>query len=521
MRITLVYPPVAIPTSAPLGIAALKGFVEKNSNINVKCVDINLSYYENVLDKFINKEFDIGKGEKSRQLVKKAKDIFKKGGKDFYDPKVYNPCANEFFHLVEKVSEINNNSLFEFIYGQNDNVRNSLFRYLEKIGKPDAVGFSILTAEQIPHSIAMAKLIKEELKVPVIFGGGAVRVSPELFLDKFSQYIDYVVKGDGEYALLRLLRGIKEGNLKDINNLIYRKNNKIESNDEIITEKLDFLPAPDYSDFELDNYFCPKKVISVLTSRGCYWRKCAFCSDCDAVSMNYRIRSVRNLMEEIKLLKTKYKTDYFYFADEMIAPSRFKAISEGLIQNNIGLNYYTQAMPIKEFDNELLKTMYKSGCRAIMWGVESGSQRVLDLINKNTNVTDIQNVLRQSNSAGIKNAVYAFGGFPTETEEEYKQTLQFLQRNMAYIDVQFTGLFRLTKNSEIYKNPAKFSITNIIENKSVNPFVPIYSYETKEGITQQKSVELYDENLSFFLGLNKFSPFLGKFRDHMLIVFND
>ena len=326
-------------------------------------------------------------------------------------------------------------------------------------------------------------------------------------------FIDFVINGDGEVALKGLLEG---KNKEDIKNIVYKKEGDIISNKEGNID-INNTPHPDFSDFELDDYFSPHRVIPTLTSRGCYWKKCSFCADYNAISMQYRVKEVNKLIEELKFLKEKYKTNYFYFADEMISPVMFNKISEALIKEGLQIKYYTQARP-KDFSLELLKKMRESGCTAIMWGVESACQRILDLINKGTNVNEVEKTLRQSHEAGIKNAVYAFGGFPTEKEEEYNKTIEFLKRNRDYIDLQFTGLFRLTKNSRIAKDISGFKIGSIKENE--DPFDPNYDYKADEGISQERSLELFNKNYTFFLSLNKFSPFLGKFRDHMLVYFS-
>ena len=92
-------------------------------------------------------------------------------------------------------------------------------------------------------------------------------------------------------------------------------------------------------------------------------------------------------------------------------------------------------------------------------------------------------------------------------------------RNNEYIDLQFTGLFRLTKDSRIAKDVSKFGVESIKESEDL--FDPTYEYEVKEGISQKRLVELFNKNYTFLLSLNKFSPFLGKFRDHMLVYFTE
>jgi len=522
MKLSLIFAPQSMPTSAPLGIAHLKSFIESNSDTKVKNIDLNPFFYSNTIKNFIEGKFalykDKDKNEKSRELIKKAEEIFKGKNKDaFFKPEIYNPCAHEFLYLFERIFAVNTPLLLKYIKNERD-ISNALSPFAEKIysEKPDILGFSILSPEQIYFSLALAKKIKQDLKIPIIFGGSAVRLYPKEYLKNYD-FIDYVIKGDGEYPLLNILEGKDK---KDIPNLAYKEDNKIQINKEENTTDLDKLPFPDFSDFELENYFCPEKVLTILSSRGCYWRKCAFCVDYDSVAMQYRVKSIPRLLEEINYLKKKHNTKFFFFADEMIAPARFKQISQELIKNDTGISYYAQAKPVKEFNKELFKEIHKSGCKVLMLGVESGCQRILNLINKGTDVRDVENFLKNSHEAGIKNAVFAFGGFPTEKEEEYKKTLDFLNKNRKNIDIQFTGYFRVAKNSRIIKNPERFGITEILIDKESYPLMPIYHYKVKEGIDEKKSAELFKQNYTFFLEMNKFSPFLGKFRDHILVYYS-
>jgi hypothetical protein len=515
MKTCLVFPPQIIPTSAPLGIALLKSYIENSLKINVKNIDLNLYFHNNVINNFLEEKFtlynDKEKNKNSIELIKKSIEIFKKQNEDFFNPEIYNPCANEFLYLFEKIFNTNKPILKNFIDDKED-TSGALSPFTKEITKekPELIGFSILTTEQIYYTLALAKKLKQELNPKIIIGGAAVRLFPEKFL-KYD-FIDFVINGDGEIALKGLLTG---KNKEEINNILYKKDGKIMSNEEKNID-INSTPPADFSDFNLDDYFSPKRVITTLTSRGCYWKKCTFCADYNAISMQYRTKDIDKLTEELEFLKEKYSTNYFYFADEMISPIMFKKISEALIKEDLQIKYYVQARP-KDFNIELLKQMKQAGCTTIMWGVESACQRILDLINKGTNAIEIENTLKQSNAAGIKNAVYAFGGFPTETEEEYNKTIEWLKRNKEYIDLQFTGLFRLTKNSRIEKETDKFKITSIEE--SGDEFDPNYDYEIEEGIDQKKSLELFNKNYTFFLSLNKFSPFLGKFRDHMLVYF--
>ncbi|MEA2037990.1 MAG: cobalamin-dependent protein, partial [Nanoarchaeota archaeon] len=500
MKTCLVFPPQIIPTSAPLGIASLKGYVEAKLKEKVKNIDLNLYFHNNVIDNFLEGKFalynDEEKNEHSMELIKKSIEIFKKKSEDFFNPEVYNPCANEFLYLFENVFNGNKPLLNGFIDGE-ESMGEALLPFTKEITKekPELVGFSVLTTEQIYYSLALAKKLKQDTDAKIIIGGATARLFPERFL-KYD-FVDFVINGDGEIALKELLDG---KNIGEIKNVLYKKDSKIIKNQE---ENVDInkIPAPDFSDFELDDYFCPETVIPNLTSRGCYWKKCTFCADYGTTAMQYRTKEVDRLIEELRFLKEEYNTNNFYFADEMVSPAMFNKMSEKLLGDDLKIKYYTQARP-KDFNLELLKKMNKSGCKTIMWGVESACQRILNLIDKGTNIDEIGNILRWSNESGIKNAVYAFGGFPTEKEEEYNQTIEWLKMNKEYIDIQFTGLFRLTKDSRIEQDMDKFGIESKKEWGDV--FDPSYEYSVKEGISQEKSLDLFQKNYTFFLGLNKF-----------------
>ena len=109
MKLCLVFPPQIIPTSAPLGIALLKSYIESQLKEKVKNIDLNLYFHNNVIDNLLKERFFLynnkEKNNRSIELIKRAIEIFKKEDEDFFNPAVYNPCANEFIYLFEKIFE--------------------------------------------------------------------------------------------------------------------------------------------------------------------------------------------------------------------------------------------------------------------------------------------------------------------------------------------------------------------------------------------------------------------------------
>ena len=200
MKTCLVFPPQIIPTSPPLGISLLKSYVEKNTEQKVKNIDLNLFFHNNVIQNFIDGKFPIysedKKNNKSIELIKKSLEIFKKQEKsivtkksksqkslsdfirksDFFNPDVYNPCANEFLYLFDKIFNANRPLLESFVNNQAE-IGNALAPFTKEIIKesPELIGFSILTTEQIYYTLALAKKTKTRDKCKDNHRGGVCK----------------------------------------------------------------------------------------------------------------------------------------------------------------------------------------------------------------------------------------------------------------------------------------------------------------------------------------------------------
>ena len=151
----------------------------------------------------------------------------------------------------------------------------------------------------------------------------------------------------------------------------------------------------------------------------------------------------------------------------------------------------------------------------IMWGVESGCDRVLKLINKGTNKKDIAKVLDYSKKAGIINITYVLFGFPTETKEEFLETIEFLNFNAENIDLVSPTVFGLQKDTFVYNNPAKFGIKKIYEEKRTI-LEPKITYEVKEGLTQKQASKLRDCYKKTINKIIKYPREMNYFREHMI-----
>ncbi|MBW3019857.1 radical SAM protein, partial [Candidatus Woesearchaeota archaeon] len=337
--------------------------------------------------------------------------------------------------------------------------------------KPDLIAFSIVYSSQAFYALSLLKELKD---YKTIVGGPAVNeklinVSTQFLKDE-RELLDYV----GNY-----------------------KSDVIE------------YPPVDFSCYDLKKYFTPEPLIPLKTSNTCYYKKCAYCSHfCDVPYEEYDL----NLIEAtVKRSKAKH----FFLMDEMIPVPRLLKLAEMFKRLNVYWTCQLKPIPLMTFD--VLKTLRESGMTQILWGVESASDRVLKLMCKGTQKSNIEEVLKNSHNAGIKNIVYIIFGFPTETKEELLETINFMVKNSEYIDLVSTSIFGLQAGTPIYKNPEKFSITKIHEEERT-VLDPKITYEISQGLTQEEATKIRQGYKSTLEKINKYPKTMNFFREHMFYL---
>jgi len=159
-------------------------------------------------------------------------------------------------------------------------------------------------------------------------------------------------------------------------------------------EDLKALPAPDFDGLPLDRYFAPKLVLPYDPTRGCYWGKCTFCHYglAEVGTAAYRERDVAGAVAHLRALSEKYGTKHFYFSQDSVAPKTVVKLAQAIADANLEIRWATDLKPEKYLTQERADVLRKGGAVACALGVESGSQRVLDLIDKGA---PIEVVLRQ------------------------------------------------------------------------------------------------------------------------------
>jgi radical SAM superfamily enzyme YgiQ (UPF0313 family) len=324
---------------------------------------------------------------------------------------------------------------------------------IAKTAKSQIVGFTIYkTTKHI--SLAVARKIKEKYPDKIIIFGGPecfIGGNPGEFLKDES--VNYVVTGEGERVLPELINKIRHNrNIDSCKGVMYKKDGQLKyTGDRLPLKNLNSLPFPDFSGLT-KLYKGQSVILPIQASRGCI-NRCAFCSE-GVYWKKFRSMSGRRVFNEIEEQVEKYGADQFAFHDSLINGNMKELVifCDLMIKNKLNLILHKnnsaalssnfsdilwggQALVRPEMTIEILKKMKRAGCYRLSYGIESGSQKVLNAMNKRFTLKEALNVLRNTHNAGIIVQMNIIIGFPTETKDDFRQTMEFIKEARPYIDV--------------------------------------------------------------------------------------
>ncbi len=342
-------------------------------------------------------------------------------------------------------------------------IRKELNRWADKLFKTGAnvIGISVIY-DSVTICIELAKEIKrrDPTKI-VIFGGSQCHRGflTREFLNEKS--VDIYVIGEGEESINEILKKLETEKKIDFckGTIIRRDESLKDCGDREPIKDLDKIPFPDYGDLPLGDY-TQRDYIAILGSRGCISR-CLFCQDPQNVP-HYRSRSAKNIFMEMEL---RYKQGYreFYFND-LVMNGDVKVLNElcDILMKqpwHKHINIGGQMKCRKEMTPSIYKKLKAVGCHQIMFGVESGSQIILDKMRKGITVKSIEQNLKFCTKAGILAEIALIVGFPGETNETFAETISLIRQNHEFIDT-IAALYSLDlrTGSPIANNYEKFGL---------------------------------------------------------------
>ncbi|MGC8756749.1 MAG: B12-binding domain-containing radical SAM protein [bacterium] len=306
--------------------------------------------------------------------------------------------------------------------------------------QPDIVGISALTLEA-PAMYQIARFVKMITDIPVIVGGPHATSVPEEVIK--NQNIDIVVMGEGEITFKELLDFYEHGSrgLFEINGIVYKNNGKIvttPARDYIY--HLDEMPFPAWDLVELKKYAVTASMSTVgfrpymvlLTSRGCPFH-CTYCHN--IMGKKFRARSVENVLEEMRILIEKYHINDFEIIDDIsnFNRERFKQIMRGIIDRGWKVTLsFPNGVRTDLLDEEIVRLMRQAGTAEISIAVETVSPRLQKMVKKNLNLEKVKRMIDVCADEGMFIRAFFMLGFPTETEQELKATIDFACKSKVH-----------------------------------------------------------------------------------------
>jgi radical SAM superfamily enzyme YgiQ (UPF0313 family) len=323
------------------------------------------------------------------------------------------------------------------------------YQYIEKIKQlnPTVVGFSVYQFSEEPTKWFIQELKKELPDLKIIVGGSNVQHG----WFQIQPYYDYVVNGEGEQNILKIL--------EEIENKITHTQSQFLSQPEDQRININDLPMPDYDSINFNDYEIPNGALSEL-SRGCT-AKCTFCEETHF--WKYRQRRAVDALKEIEYLYYNKGTDIIWFIDSLVNGNlkELRAFAKGVVAKGLKIKWTGYARCDGRMDYEYLKDLADSGCIALNYGCESGSQRVLNDIDKGVTVAEMEQNFIDGKKVGIHAATNWIVGFPTETCQDFTDTMTFLWRmRNENINNIGTGMgFGLGQETIVGQNPDKFNLS--------------------------------------------------------------
>jgi len=335
---------------------------------------------------------------------------------------------------------------------------------LEK--KPDVIGFSILQANRW-GGIEIAQIAKQiDPEVKIVFGGVSATFLWKHFLTHFPE-IDYVVMGEGEYTFLHLIRCIEkkeDEHIGNIRGIAFKKDGKvIRTKPAEYIQDLDQLPVP-------AKYF---EYQHLSLTRGCPG-KCTFCGSPKFWGRKVRFHSVDYFVEELELLYKK-GVNFFYFSDDTFSVNKKRVVEvcKKILKKNLKIAWNAISR-VNYMSEEVLSWMRKAGCIQISYGIESGSEKIRNSLNKKITTGEIEKAFAITSKYGVLPRAYFIYGSPGESRKTIQESIDLIKKTKPL--VIYSSVLSLFPGTALYSEYKKKF--NVSEDVWLNRIEDIKYFET-------------------------------------------
>lgn len=325
--------------------------------------------------------------------------------------------------------------------------------------RPGLIGLSVAFPGQLQPAFSLAYALRRSLPGAHLTAGGPAFTQfllqvPEELTGAALGPFDTGVLFEGEQALADLVEALSRG-AKPAGIIQGAR-----------TADLSALPPPDFDGLPLSDYLSPEPVLPYDAARGCYWGRCAFCHYGLAASgtAQYRERPAEQAAEHLLSLSEKHGCRIFYLSEDTIAPAMLLRLS-GILKRNgdeeTRICWATDLRAERGLSEAQCSLLRQGGALSVSLGVESGSARILELMDKGLAPRGMKSTIRALARGGIAVEVMCFSDFPTESHAEAMQSLAFLEELFQSISLFMFGEFKLTAGSRVAHHPEAYGIAEL------------------------------------------------------------
>jgi radical SAM superfamily enzyme YgiQ (UPF0313 family) len=373
--------------------------------------------------------------------------------------------------------------------------------------QPGLVGISITCLYEIIPAMTLAHMIKKtEPQTHIALGGVVATQIADRITGNRSLWdmFDSLVLGPGEHAFTGLIDHVgNQTDLSGVPNIIYKDKNSIKRSTGVHEFDINDACTPEFVNVR------PQSGLPLETTSGCYWGKCIFCYYPEAGSSTHnisyqkkRVRNMDSVLDDIRLLKEKYDPVAIVLTDSSTHPDRMEAIAEDNLRSEKKVKFSALFRFEKKFKSrEFCRKLVNGGFLGGYVGLESGSQRVNNIINKGIDLEDVKAILKNFRETGILIHLFSIIGIPGETGEDARMTYEFIKRWHRWLKLDWEIYYLYVfENCPIAKRADEFGLT--VKPLPEDYLTNITLYKTTNGLSQNESSSLaigYGEKLKRYM----------------------
>ena len=349
------------------------------------------------------------------------------------------------------------------------------------LSQVDFIGISVVFPSQIPEALHLARFLRAKAPHAFLALGGPLVHQVAIHLDaegrkQLLAYADGRGLFEGEETLTQLFPLLEKWRaesdrkkrfelLRSVPNLLLADPS---GGDPVLGPRhsLDLAAdaqPPDYSDLDLDRYLAPSRTLLYAPTRGCYWGKCSFCyyGLTETATASYLEIPPERAASELGQLARRHGVKNFYLSCDVLSPVYAVKLAQALIDKGVKIRWSSDLKIEKYFTPERCKLLYDSGLRSAAFGIESGSDRILELMRKGCDRATMTEVNRNFHEAGVATEWMTFTDHPDESVDEALSTVNWIEEQKDFVDCFIVGKFGLERGSHIAQDPQRYGVRRI------------------------------------------------------------